>query len=194
MLRACRRRRDRGVSLVEAAFVLPVVVLFVFGVIEYGLYFSTTAGATSATRTGARTAATEFAPAADKNVAVDLIRRSVEGAMESMTGLATPLELLVYSADSEGRPPGGSFSSCVTECYRFTWDGTQFVRNGGSGWPANQVDACIGSEGGGPDLDSIGVYLRVEHDLITGLFGGSRIVAHKTALRIEPLPLEQCGP
>jgi hypothetical protein len=77
----------------------------------------------------------------------------------------------------------------VTHCYRFTWDGTQFVRNGGSGW-TSQVDACI--ETGDPDLDSIGVYLRVRHDLITGLFGGSKTVAHKTALRIEPLPMDQC--
>ena len=35
-------RDDRGAVLVEAAFILPVVILIVFGIIEFGLAFKDT--------------------------------------------------------------------------------------------------------------------------------------------------------
>ena len=37
--RIVRRPRRRGAALVEAAFVLPIVLLFVMGLFEYGRYF-----------------------------------------------------------------------------------------------------------------------------------------------------------
>ena len=48
----CRRRR--GASVVEAAIVLPVVCMFVFGVLEYGRYVMTLQVLTNACREGAR--------------------------------------------------------------------------------------------------------------------------------------------
>jgi hypothetical protein len=173
------------VALVESALVLPLVLLFTFGIIEYGLYFSTTATTTSATREGARIAASEFAPLADKDVAADVIRRSVESALEAATGYAEPVELLIYRADDDGRPVGG-FDACNVDCWRYAWNGDEFVLAGGPGW--HDPNACIGDG----DLDSIGVYLHVNHHMVTGAFGGTRTVTHKTAIRLEPLPLAEC--
>lgn len=181
-----RRHRDRGVALVEAALVLPVVVLFVMGIIEFGLYFSTTATTTSVTREGARTAASEFAPLAEKDVAADVIRRAVERALEGNTGYAEPVRLLVYRADPNGRPVDG-FDACEEDCWQFAWTGSRFEVVGGDGW--HDPDACIGD---GDDLDSIGVFLEVRHHQVTGMFGDTRTVTHKTAMRLEPLPLAQC--
>lgn len=47
-------RRERGASLVEAAFVLPVVLLVLFGVVEFGRYLSVSQGVSTAAREAAR--------------------------------------------------------------------------------------------------------------------------------------------
>jgi Flp pilus assembly protein TadG len=47
-------RHRRGVSVVEAAMVMPVVFMFVFGVLEYGRYVMTLQVLTNACREGAR--------------------------------------------------------------------------------------------------------------------------------------------
>src|SRR5882672_8160393 len=46
-----------GVEIVEAAFVLPIVFMFLFGVIWFGLAFNLYSTANVAAREGARTAA-----------------------------------------------------------------------------------------------------------------------------------------
>jgi Flp pilus assembly protein TadG len=49
-------RRDAGAAAVEFALVLPVLVLILFGIIDYGLYFSNTLDAESGVQTAARQA------------------------------------------------------------------------------------------------------------------------------------------
>jgi len=48
--------RDAGAAAVEFALVLPVLVLILFGIIDYGLYFSNTLSAQSGVQTAARQA------------------------------------------------------------------------------------------------------------------------------------------
>jgi hypothetical protein len=52
-----RRRDDRGAVVVEFALVLPVLVLFVFGIIEFGRAYNARIELTSAVREGARAVA-----------------------------------------------------------------------------------------------------------------------------------------
>ena len=57
---AVRRRRrpfDRGQSLVEFALILPVLMIMVFGIIDFGLGLRSYISLTNATREGARFAA-----------------------------------------------------------------------------------------------------------------------------------------
>lgn len=51
------RRREGGASLVEFALVLPVLTLFLFGIIQFGLAFDKKQSINSAAREGARTGA-----------------------------------------------------------------------------------------------------------------------------------------
>src|SRR5690606_13535680 len=58
--RAARRRRDneleRGAVLIEAAIVMPLILLIVFGILEFGLAFRNTLSVSESTRAGARVA------------------------------------------------------------------------------------------------------------------------------------------
>lgn len=52
-----RREVERGASLVEFALILPLLCLFLFGIIQWGIAFDKKQSINSAAREGARTAA-----------------------------------------------------------------------------------------------------------------------------------------
>lgn len=52
-----RRRDERGAAVVEFALVLPVLVLFMFGIIEFGRAYNARIELTAAVREGARAVA-----------------------------------------------------------------------------------------------------------------------------------------
>lgn len=63
-MRLARRRGDRGASAVEAALVLPIVLLIVFGIIDFGRMLNAQITLTEAAREGARAAALNADPQA----------------------------------------------------------------------------------------------------------------------------------
>jgi Flp pilus assembly protein TadG len=56
------RRRRRGAAMIEAALVLPVVLMFLFGILEYGRYILMMQVLTNAAREGAHYALTHTNP------------------------------------------------------------------------------------------------------------------------------------
>src|SRR5438045_4879188 len=51
-----RRQRSRGAAVIELTLFLPLLMLLVFGMIDYGYYFYVSITANEAARMGARTA------------------------------------------------------------------------------------------------------------------------------------------
>ncbi len=60
--------RDSGAAALEFALVVPVLLILVFGIIDYGLYFSNTLGARSGVREAARQGVVENFDAGDCSV------------------------------------------------------------------------------------------------------------------------------
>ncbi len=56
-------RTERGAAAVEFALVVPILLLLVFGMVQYGLYFWSAQGGSSAAREAARRAAVGEYPA-----------------------------------------------------------------------------------------------------------------------------------
>jgi len=52
-----RRQDERGAAMVEFALILPILVLFVFGIVEFGRAYSARIQLTAAVREGARAGA-----------------------------------------------------------------------------------------------------------------------------------------
>lgn len=52
--RVRRRQRNGGQSLVEFALILPVILLIMFGIVDFGLAFDASIGISNAAREGAR--------------------------------------------------------------------------------------------------------------------------------------------
>lgn len=53
-----RRRTQRGAAAVEFALIMPILLMLVFGAIQYGIYFWSSQGGSDAARSASRSAAT----------------------------------------------------------------------------------------------------------------------------------------
>lgn len=65
------RSRDQGASLVEFALVVPILTLFLFAIIQFGLAYDKKQSINSAAREGARTAAIPVSSVDDIETAVE---------------------------------------------------------------------------------------------------------------------------
>ena len=188
-------RTERGAVVMEAAIVFPVLIILVLGIMEFGLAFASTSTTTASSRSGARLAATAYPQAGstptNQQATADQIAAAVSADLKALNN-ATPIGMVIYRVDpssTEGAPVGGfpgdnMVGGCSANCFWYTWSsGTMTYSSGG--W--SNPDAC------GSSVDSIGVYVQVEHDYVTKFMGDSRIVDGHTVMRLEPLPTDQCS-
>lgn len=111
-LRAGRRReRDRGASLVEFALIVPLLTIFLFGIVQFGIAYDKKQSTNSSAREGARTASlpdSDFA-------AIDASARS---AFEGLDNDQTLTVTVTNSANSyaESWDGGGTVPSTGPPC------------------------------------------------------------------------------
>lgn len=199
-------RRERGAVAVEAALVTPLLLIMLFGIIEFSFLMKDNVAVSSAVRVGGRMASSAAGagpgtcptgptapvctPAnapAFAQAAADAIQRA---------GSAMPKNSIeyiwVYKANNSGYP-GSSTSmptSCPSDCVKYVWsDGSpgRFYYASGS-WSSKSVRACLN------DSESVGIYMRAKHDFITGLFGSAITVADHAVMKFEPLATDMCAP
>jgi Flp pilus assembly protein TadG len=175
-------RSQRGAVAVEAALVTPLLFLLVFGIIEFGMLFKDSLGASSAVRAGARMASAE--PRAP-TFATDAAAQVAKGA--SALDMHNVEKLWVYKADVNGFPVGGvgTFNSC-TSCVKFSWNAiTRKFDVSSNTWLWSSQNACQGD----PLHDSVGVYLQVTHPAVTGLIFDHVTLHEHTVMSLEPMPM-----
>jgi len=186
-----RSRRDRGAVAVEAALIFPVLILILFGVIEFAMVLRDHVALTSAARSGARIASAQPRLATFATDSAAAVART-----GTTMPLSTVTEVWVYESNTWGYPTNGgdinpaqkveNFTSCTTNCIVFTPSGSSLVQTGGS-WSHTAVNACPGDAG----MTSVGVLVRGRHSFVTGMFGASMDLTDHAVLRFEPIPASQ---
>lgn len=186
MRRLVQRLRSRpsgeaGAAAVEAALVTPLILLLLFGIIEFGMVFKDWLAVTSSVRAGARIASAEpriatFATDAAAQVAN-------EGSAIDKNSIT---KLWVYKTDASGNPVGvtGDFVSC-SACVQFKWDSSSnsFTQTSNT-WSASSQNACLGDA----TRNGVGVYMQVRHQAFTGLIFDHLDLSSHTVMTLEPIP------
>jgi hypothetical protein len=183
-------RNERGGTLVEAAIIVPLLMLMVFGGIELGIGFGQKGGLESVARAGARRAATETdVDDAITHTQIGLDTADAVNAALGTTSLPKMNSLYVYrieGATGVSSGPSGWNQPCQnsSSCIRFTYDNgaKKFVYDSGS-WPAgvSTRDACS------VQADRVGVTLNGQFAFLTGLIGSGFINLTATSvLQLEP--------
>jgi Flp pilus assembly protein TadG len=176
------REKERGTVLVEAAVVLPLLIVLVLGIVEYSVAFNKSATVANASRAGARTASALPKDSVYSTKAAD----AVAAALTSL-GSSAPEEVWIYKVDpATADSPIGSFGSC-TDCVGYTWNPSTGTFNtsaplGANAWTANEQNACVDST----HPDRIGVYVKATHKYLSGVFGSQRTLEARTVMRLEP--------
>lgn len=176
--------RERGAVLVEAAFVLPIFITFMFGLVEYGLM----AHAETDLNWSARTATLDLA----RNYEHELVDADVlrDVALEySGAERSTILGVMVFRAESDGTPsatcdtalegvsPTSSSSTGIADwCNVYSGAIVTSVATG-IGAPDFGADCTVADRFFCPTeraalfdgTNGIGVMIRVQHRNLTGL-------------------------
>jgi len=196
LIRKRRGRGDRGVALIEAAIMTPVIFLFLFSIFEFGFAFRDYLAVANSTRDGAREAsvagnvtdsdyrtirAVERASAALPTDAIDRIvvfratgpTSTIPSACKSSTAAATldanscnvytPADFLLPKSEFGCDPTPNPLPDPDRH-----WCPTDRIVSVGTG------------------LDYVGIWMRVQHNYITGMFGSGVTFEDTTILKVEP--------
>lgn len=168
--------------MIEAAVVLPFLLMLVFGMIELALAFNEQAEIDNATRSAARAAASlpKQGPQALETAAVHALN-----AMADDLTTGEPTEAWVFQAVDAG---GGDFEApavCASNCVIAAWNPAlgQFSAPAGDFFTALEQNACAGAS------SRVGVKVKVDHDWIIGYLpfndGGAEMDS-TTIMALEP--------
>lgn len=191
-----RWRDARGAVMVEAAITLPVLMLLLFGLLEYGLLFRTSFSMSDAARSGARVAVAQprtagYHLSAAAAVSGTLSAANVPGDQIGM--------MVIYRADPKtgGLRGGGALptqiEACSAHCWKFDWNSStrEYVPRASPTWSASSQHAC----GTLANTDYLGVYVKVTHRFVTGMLQDQKVLTERTVMRLEPLgSADECKP
>jgi hypothetical protein len=165
-------KSQRGAALVEMAIALPLLLMLVFGIIEFGLAFNVRLTVGNATQSAARVgSAIGSGPRADME-----ILGSLEQGVFQLPGNGQDIitEVWVFGAPSSGNAPATCNSGPCNKCtYDPTLPGCKWIpcpnpdpptNYSGWSWPPDARDTTVG------ELDDLGVVVFFSHDWIVGSF------------------------
>jgi hypothetical protein len=187
--------RQRGSALVEAALVIPVLLMVLAGIVDYGTYLAKANDAAAATRAVALVGARA---GADVHADWDMLRSVGNQARIGGFTLDRVVVYRVAANQAEGRPPadcltaaartaGGVAGVCnvyekvdVDAVVAETVARDTFARSDCTGWdrfwcPANRSTSA----------DRIGVYVNGAQRMPTGFFGSTRQVQERALYRFD---------
>lgn len=166
---------DRGAALVEAAIVLPIFFLLVFGLLEFGFGFKDWLSINHAAREGARVAV-----AAADDVRADQL--ALEAFVDGLTGDMLGSVQFVEIGNADGTAantytpvPGDAcgWTPCPNIDINSTFESDV-------PWPPSARDVVL------PDVDRVKLTVKFTHEYLTGFVGDSVDWNASKVMRIEP--------
>lgn len=186
-----RSRPERAATLVEAALTLPVFILLVLGILEFGLGFRSYLTVSNSAQAGARTATT-----VGNQVDADfLILANLREALSTIP-VSEIQQIIVFKATGPNSTlDDAGLVACRTgsqtnKCNTYTGaDLTASMSSFGCGNAALDRFWCPTARKTAlaDPPDYVGVMVKIRHDTATGLFGTGHTVEDDLVMRIEPV-------
>jgi Flp pilus assembly protein TadG len=189
-----KARHDGGQSLVEFAMIVPVFLMLLLGLTEFGFVFTHHLTLEYATREGARMGAAlasgngSTVPCADVDGYVIAAVQRVLTSPGSQVPASRVNQIRIYKSDASGNQIGSSVNVWVPGSATAA-DGTALVfqQSGSTGW-----NAC-GRNNATANPDSIGIQLSYTYDYVTplgsllGIAGAPQIaISDRTIMALNP--------
>jgi TadE-like protein len=195
-----RTGRESGAVAVEMAVVALVLVPLACGIIDFGILIQHNQTLETGVRVGARTASkpcSEATPSCDNGNRPDDDFRVLEALNGALRNANNEVERVVIynvpggSAPVDASPPAAcAAGTAITDvCNVYTTSdlskpASYFTCTTG---PASVWKACDRKRKPG-DAGYVGVWVRLRHKWVTGLFGTARTLSDQAVFRLDPLP------
>jgi len=188
------RRGERGTAIIEAAITLPLFLMLIFGVMEFGLAFRTYLTTSTTTRESTRFAAT-LGNAADADYQIVAKVREMIGAANAgqINTISIYRATNPNTTTATGALAGCRASSIAGLCNTYSTSTITAldVNDFGCGAAAADRYWCPTTRkvrlSDPPDY--LGVYISIHHDDITGIFPLNRDFVDEVVFRLEPVRL-----
>ncbi len=164
-------RSERGAAMVEMALIMPILLMLVFGIIEFGLAFQSRLTIGNATQSAARVGS---AIGTGDRADIEILSALEQGLFQlPNNGKDIIKEVWIYKAAADGSPASScSGASCNVYTYdpllACNWNPCPDPDNPpavyGGGWEPSTRNATVGS------LDVLGVDIYFSHTWIVGSF------------------------
>ena len=182
-------RDERGVNVVESAFITPVFIFLVLAVGEIGLAMNDYLAEANAVRAGARVAS-----ASGNDIYADY------GIVQAVRRESIALErkkvkyVVVYKADAFGAAPTSTCQSGTPVsgvCNVYTYEdfarpksdfGCLSTKNLDRFWCPTSRKVSLSGTG----TEYVGVWMKIEHPWLTKLFGNTKTLTDSSVIRLEP--------
>jgi Flp pilus assembly protein TadG len=194
-----RGRSTRGQSLVEFAVLVPVFLMILLGMLEYGIMFNRHITIEYSTREGARTGAAlangggarGCAPGQSPNAAnvdpqIIAATERVLKASGASVNMSLVSQIRIYKAAADGTPVAGKVNTWTYSAGAgpvVDGEALDYVQSGAPGWTA-----CSRDNGSTPE--SLGVAVTYRYDMTTPLAGllgiTSLTINDKTVMALNP--------
>ncbi|WP_436794041.1 TadE/TadG family type IV pilus assembly protein [Actinospongicola halichondriae] len=198
-MRPHRRARDsRGVALLEAALVLPLLLFLAIGMIESGFAWRDANGLARATQSAARI----DARVADARSADYDALRSLQSGLSSISA-SSIVKVIIYDASTtanrppqdcldQNRPDDTTVRGVMGLCNVYsatqvsTDDPTKFatINCAGQSWDRNWCPSDRDRDG--DDADRVGVWVELRYDKVTKVLPVDLALTHGAVFQLEP--------
>lgn len=178
--------KDRGVSLIEFAILLPLLLLIALGAFEYGMLFRDSLTVSTAAREAGRVAASS----ANYGDADCVILEAAAGALQSL-GTGELEEVHIYKSDTSGAIPLDNASTMRRYSPHQIGDPPPLTCTSGSEWTVEHLGGAWDPDDRVNDpsnADWIGVRVKYHHTWLTdfAMWSGSAPLEDDAVFRIEP--------
>lgn len=174
------RRRERGQTLVEFALVAPLLLLVIFGTIEFCFLYQSANTVNFAAREGARVGAV-LGPtdsAADSKI-ITAIFNATSGGSALLFSQIKMIEIFKSNESGSVPPPLSSCAQVSAPPYEDVYDGQGNACPGTLGWPPSARNATFNS------ADYLGVRITFDYNWVTSFVSASQGQLQMTSVSIQ---------
>jgi Flp pilus assembly protein TadG len=178
------KQGQRGATLVEAAIILPVLILTIVGLLELGLVFKDFLGVSFAAREGARVGSLA---GNDIDADCDIVQAIVGDLGSELVDDGTVTDIRIFKGDQTNGNPVPGFTNVWTYIGNDPTDCTDWLASPNP-WSSITRDVSVGVT----PLDILGVTINATHNYVTGIppFTGSINLSETAIQRLEPESFE----
>ena len=186
---------DRGAVMVEMAIVVPIFILLVFGMLEFGLAFKDKLSMAHAVNQATRRATVL---GSDATADIDILQAFADG-LVGATSLDSVVMVDIFRANADGSK--GVYDRYTVDADGFPcgWDPCPdpaivdpVVYGSPDDYEPCSRDTSLSPSDG---VDTIGVEVTYTHDWVTGVLGFSQQTWHETSMgRMEPNLFSEAAP